>query len=163
MPEESLPSYTSAKRPPPASRNELASHVASLNGHAANRFIPAFSAFLQSRKLNYIPREFDVFGLRKEVVIRLSVIPKVGSRHTLDLVRACGPVNEMFSGAGRRRIPEPVHLDYALIRAAETDALTAGTALEACGASQRHIPASLALSHHVEGTSSRTLNGSPFP
>ncbi|KDR68956.1 hypothetical protein GALMADRAFT_145973 [Galerina marginata CBS 339.88] len=144
--EESLVTYAIAKQPPPASRHVLASSIISPDAHSASRFLPALSTFLQTRGSTFIPREFDVFGLWKQLVFKLPDIPEVGSRHTLNVVRASAPVTEPTSGAGRRRAQVPAHLDYALVKTAEVNPLTVGTPLQ--GLRVAHVKAIFQLPSH---------------
>lgn len=71
------------------------------------------------------PRTFDNFDLWKRIKFRLPIIPKAGARLLKNIVHASPPVP-----AKGRCPPEPAHLDFALIRTAETNQRTRGSTLE---------------------------------
>lgn len=78
----------------------------------------------------FIPRDFDVFDLWKQLAFRLPKIPEVGNWHSKNVVQAIGPVLSSQLGHGRHRIETPALLDFAFIRTAEDNAFTNGTSLQ---------------------------------
>jgi hypothetical protein len=121
--------YSLAKQPPPATRKVLAKHIISPEGHGAARFLPALSAFLLSHGCAFVPHDFDVFSLWKQIVFKLPKIPEVGARHSRNVVRAIGVRAESI-GAGRRTAAVAAQLDFALVKTGEANPHTDGTALQ---------------------------------
>lgn len=120
-----------AKQPPPASRHVLASDIISADGHGASRFLPALTTFLSQQGSTLQPRDFDVFGLWKQLVYKLPHIPEVGERHSKNPVRASAAraVLPPTSGDTRRMAAQPAFLDFAFIKTAEVNSFTDGTSL----------------------------------
>ncbi|KAJ7084764.1 hypothetical protein B0H15DRAFT_951261 [Mycena belliarum] len=137
---ETLPKYTYsiAKRPPAATRCVVASHIISKDGHRATRFLSALSQFLLStHHSKYTPYDFDVFPTWKRLKFTLPDIPEVGHRHLTNLVRASAPV--VPPGNTRYRTREPAYLDFALVKTAEANLFTDGTALHGLRIAQVHV------------------------
>ncbi|KAF8204494.1 hypothetical protein K438DRAFT_1757693 [Mycena galopus ATCC 62051] len=119
--------YSISKRAPAATRSVVAAHIISPTGHNAVRFLPALSQFLRSKGSRYTPYSYDVFPTWKRLKFTLPNIPEVGRRHAINLVRATAPV--VPSGDATYRETEPAHHDFALVKTAEKNAFTDGTAL----------------------------------
>ncbi|KAG6848387.1 hypothetical protein H0H93_000646 [Arthromyces matolae] len=127
-----------ARRPPPTSRRTLASHIISPDGHNAACFLDALKTYIQNEfHTSFVPHVFDVFPLWKRLIFELPSLPEVGSRHNKNIVRAIGPTPQ-YQGPGRHTVPEPAHLDHALIRTGEINEFTRGTALEGLRVAQVH-------------------------
>ncbi|KAJ7219897.1 hypothetical protein B0H12DRAFT_1078497 [Mycena haematopus] len=120
--------YSISKRPPVATRAVVATHIIAEDGHNAVRFLPALSRFFRSNfGSTYTPYSYDVFPTWKRLKFTLPNIPEVGRRHATNLVRATAPV--IPPGEARYRASEPAYQDFALVRTAEKNAFTDGTAL----------------------------------
>ncbi|KAJ7799073.1 hypothetical protein B0H14DRAFT_3886214 [Mycena olivaceomarginata] len=120
--------YSISKQPPAATRCVVADHIIAENGHNAIRFLPALSQFLRSAfNSTYTPYSYDVFPTWKRLKFTLPNIPEVGRRHAINLVRATAPV--VPPGDARYRAIEPAYHDFALVKTAETNVFTDGTAL----------------------------------
>ncbi|KAF7334175.1 hypothetical protein MVEN_02323700 [Mycena venus] len=120
--------YSISKRPPAATRHVVASHIIAQEGHNAIRFLPALSKFLLTNfKSSYTPYAFDVFSTWKRLKFTLPNIAEVGHRHATNLVRVTAPV--VPPGESRYRAIEPAHHDFALVKTAEVNEFTDGTAL----------------------------------
>ncbi|KAJ7786770.1 hypothetical protein B0H14DRAFT_2630191 [Mycena olivaceomarginata] len=109
--------YSISKQPPAATRCVLADHIIAENGHNAIRFLPALSQFLRSAfNSTYTPYSYDVFPTWKRLKFTLPNIPESnGTRGS--------------TGDARYRAIEPAYHDFALVKTAETNAFTDGTAL----------------------------------
>ncbi|KAJ7723149.1 hypothetical protein B0H16DRAFT_1431101 [Mycena metata] len=130
--------YSISKQPPAATRRVVAIHIIDKDGHNAIRFLPALTQFLRT-KLNspYTPFQFDVFPTWKRLKFTLPNIPEVGRRHSTNLVRATAPV--IPPGEARYRATEPAYHDFALVKTAEANAFTDGTALHGLRIAQVHV------------------------
>ncbi|KAJ7274667.1 hypothetical protein C8J57DRAFT_1062559 [Mycena rebaudengoi] len=113
-------SYSIAKRPPPAMRRVLGSHIISQDGHNAPRFLSAVSTFLQKAGSSFVPHDFDVFSTWKRISFTLPNIPEVGKRHATNVVRATAPLITLDKS-------EAAHHDFALVRTGESNPLTEGS------------------------------------
>ncbi|KAJ7716992.1 hypothetical protein B0H16DRAFT_1898115 [Mycena metata] len=143
--------YSIAKRPPAATRRVVASHIISKEGHNAIRFLPALSHFLLTQlNVDYTPYHFDVFPTWKRLKFTLPNIPEVGSRHSTNLVRATAPV--LSPGEGRYRAVEPAYHDFALVKTAEANAFTDGTALHGLRIAQVRVIFQLPSHYPVKST-----------
>jgi hypothetical protein len=121
--------YLIAKQPPAATRRVVASHIIAKDGHNAIRFLPALSQFLRVNfNSSFSPYAFDVFPTWKRLKFTLPNIPEVGQRHATNLVRATAPV--IPPGEARYRTVEPAYHDFALVKTAEANLFTEGTALQ---------------------------------
>lgn len=116
-------SYSIAKRPPPAMRRVLGSHIIARDGHNAPRFLSAVSTFLQKAGSSFVPHDFDVFSTWKRISFTLPNIPEVGKRHTMNVVRATAPLITLDKS-------EAAHHDFALVRTGELNLLTEGSSLQ---------------------------------
>ncbi|KAJ7906533.1 hypothetical protein B0H13DRAFT_1880510 [Mycena leptocephala] len=115
--------------PPAATRRVVASHIIAKDGHNAIRFLPALSQFLRVNfNSSFSPYAFDVFPTWKRLKFTLPNIPEVGQRHATNLVRATAPV--IPPGEARYRTVEPAYHDFALVKTAEANLFTEGTALQ---------------------------------
>ncbi|KAJ7651802.1 hypothetical protein B0H17DRAFT_1215187 [Mycena rosella] len=120
--------YSIAKHPPAATRRVVGSHIIANDGHNAIRFLPALTQFLRSAQgSTYTPYEFDIFPTWKRLKFTLPDIPEVGDRHSANLVRATAPV--VPPGGSRYKEIEPAYHDFALVKTAEANLFTDGTAL----------------------------------
>ncbi|KAJ7690245.1 hypothetical protein B0H17DRAFT_1201811 [Mycena rosella] len=120
--------YSIAKHPPAATRRVVGSHIIANDGHNAIRFLPALTQFLRSAQgSTYTPYEFDIFPTWKRLKFTLPDIPEVGDRHSANLVRATAPV--VPPGGSRYKEIEPAYHDFALVKTAEVNSFTDGTAL----------------------------------
>ncbi|KAF7363212.1 hypothetical protein MVEN_00674000 [Mycena venus] len=117
-------SFSMAKLP--TTRPVPASHIISLDGHNASRFLSALTSFLGPSNSQFTARPFDVFGTWKRISFQLPKIPEVGRRHSTNLVRATAPAPAKL---GQRKAAVPACLDFALVRTGEPNPLTEGTAL----------------------------------
>ncbi|KAJ7887444.1 hypothetical protein B0H13DRAFT_1466893, partial [Mycena leptocephala] len=122
--------YSISKQPPAATRRVAASHIIAADGHNATRFLPALSKFLHNaHNSTYIPYDYDVFPTWwKRLKFTLPNIPEVGQHHSTNLVRATAPI--IPPSDGRRRLIEPAYHDFALVKTAEANVFTDGTALQ---------------------------------
>lgn len=113
-----------AKRHPAALRNIPASEII-LENHAT-QFLPALTTFLRnSCNTQFVPQSFDMFDLFKRITFQLPSIAEVSDRKLTNIVRASPPIP-----ASGRRPAEPAHLDFALLRTGESNAVTDGTSLQ---------------------------------
>ncbi|KAK0421534.1 hypothetical protein EV421DRAFT_2069709 [Armillaria borealis] len=98
-----------------------------VEGHNAQRFLEAVSVFLRSHGSVMAPKEFDTFNLYRRLSVVLPAIAEAGAkaRDLRNVVRAAPPVP-----ARGRRLAEPAHLDFALVKTGERNDRTKGTALE---------------------------------
>ncbi|KAJ6464432.1 hypothetical protein C8R45DRAFT_840248 [Mycena sanguinolenta] len=110
----------------PTTRPVPASHIMSVDGHNASRFLMALTNFLGPSNSHFTVRPFDVFGTWKRVSFRLPKIPEVGKRHSTNLVRATAPAPARL---GDRKAAMAACLDFALVRTGEPNLFTEGTAL----------------------------------
>ncbi|KAJ7719204.1 hypothetical protein B0H16DRAFT_1253978, partial [Mycena metata] len=119
--------YRIAKAHPPALRGIPATFLEDPAGQNATVFLAALKTYLGNKGSTYKPQSFDCFDLFKRVTITLPVIPEVSAPLKLkNVVRASPPVIPV---AGTRAVPEPRLQDFALIRTAEANPVTAATAL----------------------------------
>ncbi|KAJ7751238.1 hypothetical protein DFH07DRAFT_745544 [Mycena maculata] len=129
--------YSIAKRPPAATRCVLGSHIIAPDGHNASRFLHSLTQFLRSANSTFTPYDFDVFPTWKRIKFTLPNIPEVGDRHATNLVRATAPV--VPPGFARRRVIEPAYHDFALVKTAEANPFTDGTALQGLRVAQVRV------------------------
>ncbi|KAJ7813114.1 hypothetical protein B0H14DRAFT_2605236 [Mycena olivaceomarginata] len=130
--------YSISKQPPAATQCVLVDHIIAENGHNTIQFLPALSQFLHSAfNSTYTPYSYDVFPTWKRLKFTLPNIPEVGRHHATNLVRATAPV--VPPGDARYQAIEPAYHDFALVKTAETNTFTDGTALHGLRIVQVHM------------------------
>jgi hypothetical protein len=123
-------SYSISKRPPPSSRHVSASVIIAKDGYQATAFLDVLTTYLRKQNITadiFTPYPHDTFGLWRQLIFKLPVIPTVGKRHLLDIVRASGPIVNSQTSTGCWRHDEEPHLDHAFIRTDENNPHTDDT------------------------------------
>lgn len=115
--------YRIAKHHPPGLRHVSAGTI--ITAHNATRFLDALRTYLAERGSPIVPNTHDVFSLWSRIEFRLPHILEASDNKSKNIVRASPPIPS--SG---RRLAEPAHLDFALVRTGETNHKTAGTPLQ---------------------------------
>ncbi len=133
-------SYSISKKPPPSTRHVPASLIISEDGYQAKRFLEALTTYLrQKNTTSFTPYSYDTFGVWRQLVFKLPLITSIGQRHSLNIVRATGPILNLQTGLGRWRNDEPSHLDFAFIRTQEVNAHTDNTPWKGLRVARVHV------------------------